>query len=341
MDWVIEQVLNMLRNKEIRRFIIYSVIAAIIGAGVLLFESVLAAMILLLISFIIIFIFLIFTKRRYRQMEELAEYLRSIAAGEYSLDVRDNQEGELSILKNDIYRVTRMLSEQSAAISEEKGKLTDAISDISHQLKTPLTSMTVMADLLSDHRLSETKRQEFTRHILIQLERMDWLVSTLLKLSKIDAGTITFKKEPVIVEAFLEKAIQPSLIPIELKNLQISVNGDKKIQFIGDQYWSTEAFVNLIKNAVEHTPEHGSVQLSYSENVLYTEIRISDNGGGIPKEDLPYIFRRFYKGKQAKDGSVGIGLALVHQIIKNQNGDIEVESKEGVGTTFSIKFYKS
>ncbi|TSB47279.1 sensor histidine kinase [Alkalicoccobacillus porphyridii] len=331
----------MLRNKEVKRFLFSSLAVTGLGAGLALIESVLASIIVFIVALLLIGIFLIFTKRRYQQMEHLAEYLRGIAAGQYLLDVRDNEEGELSILKNDIYRVTRMLSEQSAEITQEKGKLTDAISDISHQLKTPLTSMTVMADLLSDNRLEEEKRKEFTRHILIQLERMDWLVSSLLKLSKIDAGTITFKREPVKVEQLLEQALQPSQIPMELKNVQVSVKGDKTIQFLGDQYWSTEAFVNLVKNAVEHTPENGTIQLNYSENVLYTEIQIEDNGSGIPKEDLPHIFKRFYKGKHAKDGSVGIGLALVHQIIKSQNGDIEVESKEGDGTTFSIKFFKS
>ena len=331
----------MLRNKEVKQFLLYSLAITLLGAGLALIESLFASLVILFVALLLIGIALIFTKRRYQQMEKLAEYLRSIAAGQYSLDVRDNEEGELSILKNDIYRVTRMLSEQGAAITQEKGKLTDAISDISHQLKTPLTSMTVMADLLSDNRLEEEKRKEFTRHILTQLERMDWLVSSLLKLSKIDAGTITFKEEPVVIEQLLEKALQPSLIAIELKNLQIEITGEEDIQFTGDQYWSTEAFVNVLKNAVEHTPENGTITISFKANVLYTEIQIQDSGSGIAKGDLPYIFKRFYKGKQAKDGSVGIGLALVHQIIKSQNGDIEVESKEGEGTMFSIKFYKN
>ena len=136
-----------------------------------------------------------FTRWRYKELEKLSSYLRQISGGDYSLDVRDNYEGELSILKSDIYKVTLMLSEQGSLLRQDKIQLTDAISDISHQLKTPITSMTVMAELLSDVALPTTKRTEFTRNIHIQLQRIDWLVTSLLKLSKIDAGTVQFKKD--------------------------------------------------------------------------------------------------------------------------------------------------
>ncbi|MCM2676861.1 sensor histidine kinase [Alkalicoccobacillus plakortidis] len=298
-------------------------------------------MLVVVTSMLLVGSFFIFTKRRYDDIERLSEYLRSIAAGSYTLDVRDNEEGELSILKNDISRLTRMLSEQSAAVTQEKGKLTDAISDISHQLKTPLTSMTVMADLLSEPSISDDKRREFARHLLVQLERMDWLVTSLLKLSKMDAGSIEFKKQPVYVHELIEKTVQPFLISIEVKDLRLQVDGDNQIQFIGDFHWSVEAFANLLKNAIEHTPTNGNIKISYSDNILYTEIQIADTGSGITSTEIPYIFNRFYKGTQAKDGSVGIGLALVNRIIKSQNGDIEVDSQEGQGTVFRVKFYKS
>jgi len=274
-------------------------------------------------------------------MEKLSSYLRKIASGNYTLDMRDNEEGELSILKNEIYKVTLKLSEQSALLKQDKLRLTDAISDISHQLKTPLTSMLVMVDLLSKPELPNEKRGEFTHHIRIQLERIEWLITSLLKLSKIDAGTIQFKKDQVRIEHLLHKAMEPLLIPIDIKELSIEVEGDPEIAFTVDQNWTAEALINLLKNAVEHTHEGGSITIQYGENPLFTEIDITDTGRGIAKEDLPYIFKRFYKGKNAADSSVGIGLAMAHSIITSQNGTIDVSSHPGRGTQCRIKFYKS
>jgi len=282
----------------------------------------------------------IFTRWRYREIEKLSGYLRKISSGDDSLDVRDNQEGELSILKNDIYKVTLMLFEHRSFLEKDKLTLTNALSDISHQLKTPLTSMMVMADLLSDSTLEESKRAEFTQHIRVQLERIEWLVSSLLKLSKIDAGTISFKKDKVVVRDLIQSVVQPFLIPMDIKEQTLSVSGDESVSFTGDLRWTAEALINILKNAVEHTGEGGVISLSFSENPLYTEITIADNGDGIPKEDLPYIFRRFYKGKNASDDSVGIGLAMAYSIITSQQGDLEVRSEKGNGTVFSIKFYK-
>ncbi|GGF98871.1 hypothetical protein GCM10010913_20780 [Paenibacillus aceti] len=273
-------------------------------------------------------------------MEKLSGYLRNIASGNYTLDVRDNEEGELSILKNEIYKVTLRLSEQSTLLQQDKLRLTDAISDISHQLKTPLTSMLVMVDLLSHPELPDAKRTEFTNNIRIQLERIEWLITSLLKLSKIDAGAIQFKKEPVRVEQLLHKALGPLLIPIDIKELSLEIHGDPEAAFTGDLNWMTEALINLLKNAVEHTNDGGRITIQYEENPLFTVIEIADNGQGIAKEDLPYIFRRFYKGKNAGDSSVGIGLAMSHSIITSQDGTLDVSSLPGEGTRFRINFYK-
>jgi signal transduction histidine kinase len=284
--------------------------------------------------------FVYFTYWRYREIAKLSSYLRQIRAGDYSLDVRDNKEGELSILKNEIYKMTLMLSERSELLQQDKHYLMNAISDISHQLKTPLTSMTVMVDLLESPDLPSAKRKEFTNHLKLQLERLDFLVATLLKLSKIDAGTVLFKKDDIHVEELIEKALEPLLIPIEIKAVQLEVTGDDKASFIGDLQWTTEALINLIKNNVEHIPEGKKLAIHYGENALYTEIIITDQGPGIAKEDLPHIFKRFYKGKNASAASVGIGLAFAHTIITEQHGFIHVKSELGKGTIFQIKFYK-
>lgn len=283
---------------------------------------------------------LIFTRWRYMEIEKLSGYLRSIGSGHYQLDLRDNHEGELSILKNEIYKVTLMLAKQGELLRSEKEQLSNTLFDISHQLKTPLTSMMVMADLLSYPDLSEEKRTEFTKNLEIQLQRMEWLLTALLKLSKIDAGTVVFKKEPIQASELIQKAIKPLLIPMELKQQKLVLEGDLTITFLGDMNWTTEALINILKNDVEHTQNEGTISILVQDNPLYTEICIRDNGHGIDKEDLPYIFKRFYKGKNANEESVGIGLAMARSIIMNQNGDVSVTSKINQGTQFSIKFYK-
>ncbi|WP_424163404.1 sensor histidine kinase [Bacillus amyloliquefaciens] len=330
----------MLRNREIQILLLFMCVislAAVISAA---FISPAAVMIVIITSVLLIGSALLFTRWRYNEIEKLSIYLRQISSGDYSLDVRDNQEGELSILKNDIYKVTLMLSEQRSLLQKDKIQLTDAISDISHQLKTPLTSMMVMADLLSDPDLSDEKRTEFTRNIRIQLERIDWLVSSLLKLSKIDAKTVQFKKEHIKAENLIQKALEPVLIPMDIKEQTVSIKGEEMVTFRGDLNWTAEAIINILKNCVEHTHEGGKISISFAENALFTEIIIADNGRGILKEDIPYIFKRFYKGKNAFDGSIGIGLSMAYSIITSQNGVIDVTSDSEKGTKFRIKFYK-
>jgi signal transduction histidine kinase len=331
----------LLRNKEIQIYLLFLSLISLIAIGLAAFLfSYMAALFTFITTGLLIGFSLFFTAWRYREIEKLSNYIRQISNGHYSLDVRDNDEGELSILKNDIYKVTLKLSEHSSLLQEDKIKLTNAISDISHQLKTPLTSMMVMADLLNDSKLNETKRVEFTRNIRVQLERIEWLVSSLLKLSKIDAGTIRFKKDQVVVRQLIQKAVETILIPMDIKEQTLIVDGEDEVSFLGDVNWTVEAIINILKNCVEHTQEGGVISISFSENPLFTEIKIKDNGKGISKKDLPYIFKRFYKGENAGEDSVGIGLAMAYSIIKSQNGSLEVTSEKGKGSSFQISFYK-
>lgn len=330
----------MIRNREVRIYFIIAFIVSTIAVACIFFLNVLAG-IISFIAFVILFVSSFwFIKREYGELEKLSGYLRRICNGEYSLDIRDNEEGELSILKNEIYKVTLMLSKQGELLKKEKMQLADAISDISHQLKTPLTSMRVMSDLLSNNDLESEKRIEFTNNIEMQLDRMQWLLTSLLKLSKIDAGTVSFKKDRVAVSELIRKSTEPLLIPIEIKNQTLVIEGGSNVSFIGDLYWTTEALINIIKNCIEHTGEDGRISIFFDENPLFTEIKILDNGSGIEKEDLPYIFKRFYKGKNAGEDSVGIGLAMAKTIVTSQNGDINVSSRKNEGTCFIIKFYK-
>ncbi|WP_217587627.1 sensor histidine kinase [Lentibacillus saliphilus] len=330
----------MWRNKEFRWLTVASIVVT--GLAVLLaafFPAYSVWIVIGLAVFVLIFM-LLGTAWRYQEIKKLSTYLRNITNGNYTLDVRDNAEGELSILKNEIYKVTNRLSEQSSLLKADKVHLSKSISDISHQLKTPLTSMRVMTDLLEDPNLPEDKRIEFTHNIHTQLERLDWLVTALLKLSKIDAGTAHFKRERVSVADVVNQALAPLSVPIDVKNIVVTIEGDAAISFLGDFNWTTEALVNIVKNCIEHTPEGGALSIRYSENVLFTEICIRDTGVGIPKEERPHIFNRFHKGKHASADSVGIGLAMAHSIISAQDGTIDVDSEEGHGTQFSIKFYK-
>lgn len=330
----------MLRNREIGYYFALMLLISIIGTIIFWLQSPILGVVALLFFGLLLVCSLIFTRWRYRELEKLSGHLRAISSGNYQLDLRDNHEGELSILKTEIYKVTLMLTKYSELLQNEKEQLSNTLFDISHQLKTPLTSMMVMADLLCYADLSQEKRAEFTKNLESQFQRMEWLLTSLLKLSKIDAGTVVLKKEPILVSELIQKAIKPLLIPMELKQQKLELEGDLTITFLGDMNWTTEALINILKNSIEHTQNEGILTIIVQDNPLYTEICIKDNGCGIDKADLPYIFKRFYRGKNANEDSVGIGLAMARSIIRNQNGDVSVISQKNQGTQFSVKFYK-
>jgi len=289
----------------------------------------------LLISAIAVFI----TFRRYRSIGRLNTYLKRINSGDYSLDVRDNTEGELSILKNEIYKVTVMLRERSEQLQQDKTALQNALSDISHQLKTPVTSMFVMTDLLLEPDLPEDKRLTFTDRIRVQLERLSWLVSSLLKLSRLDAKAVSFKRDKVPAARLLEKALAPLRIPAELKSITLEVR-DNSASILCDENWTAEAVLNIVKNCVEHTPDNGKILIACTENPLFAQLRIEDSGPGISVGDLPHIFTRFYRGKNAADDSIGIGLAMAATIVQEQSGSIEAGSAVLGGSAFTLRFPK-
>jgi signal transduction histidine kinase len=273
------------------------------------------------------------------QVAGLSAYLRRIDAGDYSLDMRDNGEGSFSLLKNDLYKVTVRLREQAELLQKDKTALSNLIADVSHQIKTPLTSVGVLADLLAEEP-PEQDRRAFVERLRAQLGRIQWLVTALLKLARLDAGTAAFKSDPVDVRRLIERALEPLQIPLEIKNQRLEVHGDDGTSFTGDLNWSAEALTNVIKNCIEHTPEGGRIEIRYGANALYAEIIVSDDGEGIASRDLPNIFNRFYRGEKAGENSVGIGLALAKAIFTAQGGDISVRSQPGVGTSFEIRIFR-
>lgn len=285
-------------------------------------------------------VYLLVNHFRYKKIAALSGYLKKVLNGEKKLDVPDNAEGELSLLRNDIYKMVTRLETQAELLTADKTYLANSLSDISHQLKTPMTSMMVMTDILRDEMLPAGKREEFTAAIRSQLERMEWLLSSLLKMSKLDAGTIQFKKEEVRASELVKKAVEHLLIPMELKNQTLTVRIPKEQSFICDVQWTAEAISNIVKNCMEHTPENGSITIYSEERGVYLQLVIEDDGEGIEPEDIPHIFERFYKGKNAGKDSVGIGLAMAKYILNIQNGQIEVESTPGVGSRFFVRFYR-
>lgn len=281
----------------------------------------------------------VFALRQYRRLRRLSACLERICAGDYSLDVRDNDEGELSILQNDIHKVTRILNEQNQRLAEEKARLADSMSDISHQLKTPLTSMMMMADLLQEPTLPPEKRAEFSQSLHAQLDRLEWLVSSLLKLARLDAGAIVFHPGPHEARTVLEKACAPLSIAAELREQTLLIDAPEEVRVKCDLNWTAEALLNVVKNCVEHTPRGGVVTVSARQNPFYALFTVTDTGEGIAKEDQPHLFERFYRGKNASPDSAGIGLAMARAILRAQGGDITVKSRPGQGSTFSLKVF--
>lgn len=294
---------------------------------------------LLLTGIVLLAIFIVYTRKRYKKIERMNDYLVKVLAENDDGEIMDQEEGELSILKCNLYKTTSTLKYQKELLTNDKINLAAALADISHQLKTPLTSMMVMNDLLMDEQ-DESKRNEFLKTQSSQLDRMNWLIQTLLKLSKLDAGTVVLKKEDVSAEEIIEEAIKPFEIQLELRNISFEKDvfpADIRC----DKNWTVEAIQNIFKNCIEHMDNGGKLFVTLSDTNIFTQVTIKDTGCGIASEDLPHVFERFYKGKNAGKDSVGIGLALSKTIIEGEQGEIKVESTEGEGTRFIIKFYKT
>ena len=284
---------------------------------------------------------IIYENKQKRKIEDITNYIEEISKKNYNLKLEENTEDELSNLSNELYKITVMLKEQADTSNRDRYVLQTSLEDISHQLKTPLTSISIMLDnIIENPEMEEQTRKEFIHEISRQIEWINWLVISLLKLSKLDSNIVEFNKKEIQVENLINNVIKNLSIPLDIKQQSIIVSG-KKATFIGDYNWQLEAITNIVKNCIEHTPELKNIYINYEENNFYTKIIIRDEGTGIDKKDIKHIFERFYKGKNSSENSIGIGLALAKSIIEKDNGYIICSSKVGEGTTFEIKYMNS
>jgi len=278
-----------------------------------------------------------FLRKRRERLKELSMQLDLLLHEDTPLPISEYCEGELSILANQLQKVTLRLQESAEQSRADKLALAQSLADISHQLRTPLTAMNLTAAMLREPGLSEQRRLELSRELQTLLSRTDWLVETLLKLSKLDAGTVELRREQVPVRELIDRAAAPLSIPLELRGLQLAVSCSSE-SLTADPVWTAEAIGNLLKNSMEHTPSGGTITVNAQQTALYTAITVEDTGCGFDEADLPHLFERFYKGKNASESSCGIGLALARTIIAAQNGTIQAMNT-GTGAKFLIKFY--
>jgi len=292
----------------------------------------------LLIILTAVIIYLKYSLKIKKEIKKINKYLQEILKGTYDLNIADYDEDALSLLKNDIYKVTIKLKELSEYEHHEQIFLMNTLEDISHQLKTPLTALMVTNDILKNTNLTKQERMDFLNKQTKELEKMEWLITTLLKYSKLDSGSIKLKKEKVNIEEMIKSIIETLSIAIELKNITIELE-ELDFELICDANWTKEALTNIIKNAYEHIDIDGEITIKGENNPLYQSIIITDNGKGIAKEEISNIFKRFYTTNSTKN-SIGIGLNMAKLIIEKQKGKIEVASEIGKYTTFKVIFPK-
>lgn len=288
----------------------------------------------------LILLYLKHEKVQNKEIKKIARCIEEINKKNYSINIDENSEDELSILKNELYKITIMLKEDAENSKKDKLKLKDSLSDISHQLKTPLTSINIMLDnILDNPEMDDKTKEKFIQNIKREITNISSLVGEILKLSKFDASVIKFEEQQVFINDIVKSAISNVEMMAELKNINIEVNNQDNIKLVCDAKWQIEAVTNILKNCIEHSKDDSTITIDIDSNKIYKQITIKDNGEGIDEKDLPHIFERFYKGKNSSKDSVGIGLALAKTIIEKDNGSIKVDSKKGKQTIFTIKYY--
>ncbi len=330
--------MKLLRSKETVLPVILITALGLAASAVCLVFDLRAALVCAVLTIAVLIVHIVSTAKRYRRFRELSEDIDCLLAGMENADLAEYSEGELSILENQLMKLSKRILEQEAALRADKQMLADSIADISHQIKTPLTTMNLIVSALREQGTDEAKRAELLIELRRQLARIEWLVSSLLKLARLDANAVTFQKTQVSLEKLVEDSLAPLAIQLEIREQTVEMTCSGSAQC--DPSWTAEALTNIIKNCSEHMGE-GKLFIDASANPLYSEIVIRDSGKGIDPADLPHLFERFYRGKNADSTGVGIGLALCRRIIAGQNGTVKAENAKNGGAQFTVRLYKS
>lgn len=330
--------MKLLRNEELRRplWALLGLTAALAAAGWALCGPICAGL-LALLGLSAGALFLLSARRRYRALADMSADIDRVLHGLESHSLQGSAEGELAILQSEIRKLTVRLRQAADVQRRQRLQLADAMADISHQLRTPLTAIRLTLSMLGREELPEAERRQRLQELRRLVDRMDWLVESLLKMSRIDAGAVHFQAQPCRAAELVAQAAQPLAVAMELRGIRLLVSAGEEV-FTGDAVWNAEALGNVLKNCMEHAAS--CIRVTARQTALFTELRVQDDGPGFRPEDLPHLFERFYRGSRAEDGSVGIGLALARMVLSAQNGSIRAENAREGGALFTLRWYQ-
>lgn len=329
----------MIRNKELRHFGIsfLCVTAVTVTLGFMLNAA--AGVLSVASAAAFGTVFFVFTKARYQSIAHISEQIDLVLHNADRLCISEVEEGELSILQSEITKMTLRIRGQNEALKREKEHLSDSLADIAHQLRTPLTSANLILTLLEKNP-DEDERKALLRETEELFAQMEWLINSLLKLSRLDADIVVFQSEQVELNTLINMAVRPLLISMELHNIALRTEAPDGIVIWGDVSWLSEAIQNILKNCIQSAGDNGWIEIICEDTLLFGEITIHDSGAGFEEEDLPHLFERFYRGKDDGACGYGIGLALCRMIIARHGGTVTAKNHPQGGAVFSIRFPK-
>ena len=319
---------------------IFHIILMITGTAACTFFSIPSALILAAVSLSFFISSEVYRRKRRNITLKLCDDIDSILRGNESVRFEDYRNDDLSVLTAEIHKMTLRLREQNSALLSEKQFMKESLEDISHQLRTPLTSAVLLLEMLRAPDLSPQNKSEYMQELYSLMTRMEWLIETLLGLSRIEAGAVQFRSQKIVCSELIAAAIEPISIALEIKDIAIEVKGDTKCCFMGDIQYFTEALLNLLKNCMEHTPEGGKIVIDAVDTPIYTGLTVTDSGNGFDEEELPHIFERFYRSHNSSQSGYGIGLAFARRIITAQNGSLQAVNSTDGGACFDMRIYK-
>lgn len=305
-------------------------------------------------------LFVLFSELRFREVTRLAMEVDEVLHAGRRIDFSDYREGDLAALKNQLSKMVATLRDTGMRLEEEKSALADALADVSHQIRTPLTAMSLMVPVI-EKSADDAERTRALRALEGMIDRVGWLVSTLLKVAKVDAGAFRVQAVRVDARRMVKDALSPLAAALDLHDIACTIDASEGASFTGDAAWSAEALENVLKNCMEHTPSGGAIRVEVREDALACRIRVTDTGPGIAPEDLPHVFERFYRGKKAErpeqsadqpasacEGGCepraaqgfGIGLALAQSLVSAQGGTLRASNAPEGGARFDMTFPK-